>query len=58
MTRIRRWIEQYQPCGCSTNALTKAQLQGYCPDHGSEWSVRYSPDGKVQRNRGARRRVR
>lgn len=38
------WIEQYQPCGCSSDAPRKKDLLGYCAQHGSERKIIYKID--------------
>lgn len=35
------WIEQYQPCGCISEAETKKELLGYCARHGGDAKTRY-----------------
>lgn len=35
------WMEQYQPCGCSSVAPRKKDLLGYCARHGGDRSVIY-----------------
>lgn len=35
------WVEQYQPCGCSTEAIRKKDLLGYCAQHGGAYKSRF-----------------
>lgn len=41
------WIEQYMPCGCSSDARLKKDLLGYCKYHGGDAKVRYRLPGNV-----------
>ena len=43
------WIEQYQPCGCSTEASHKKDLLGYCAQHGGDRKVVYKVPRKQLR---------
>jgi hypothetical protein len=35
------WLEEYEKCGCSSIALKKKELLGYCAKHGGSWINRY-----------------